>query len=69
MQAVIYFVSFFLAPFGLGYVFKYLKSGGKIERRVGYIALALTILAIVIELWVGGAFFNAQVQALHELGL
>lgn len=68
-QVVIYFVSFFLAPFGLGYVFKYLKSGGKTERMIGYVALSLTIIAIGVELWVGVGFFNAQVQALHDLGL
>lgn len=66
-QIVVYLVSFFLAPFGLGYVFKYLRRESKLEKRVGYIALTLTILAIILELWVGKAFIDAQTKVFREL--
>lgn len=66
-QIVIYCVSFFLAPFGLGYVFKYLRRESKEEKRVGYIALSLTILAILLELWVGKMFIDAQTKIYREL--
>jgi hypothetical protein len=64
-QAFIYLISFFLAPFGLGYAFKYLRQPSYEERRVGIIAIALTILAIIIMIWLTGAFTTYEYQSIN----
>ena len=45
-QLVIYSVSFFLPPFGLGYAFKYLRQDDRKARIIGIISIILTILSI-----------------------
>lgn len=47
-QIVVYLVSFFLAPFGLGYAFKYLRQPGRKSRIIGIISIILTITAIIL---------------------
>ena len=57
-QALIYCVSFFLAPFGLGYAFKYLKQRDPKTRAIGIVALVLTILAIVSVVFISKTFMD-----------
>lgn len=64
-QILVYTVSFFLAPFGLGYVFKYLKQDDIKSKIVGYVALALTILAIGLTLWYGNKVIRSTYQSLN----
>lgn len=45
-QLLIYVVSFFLAPFGLAWGLRYIKSNDKKARIVGFISIVLTVLAI-----------------------
>jgi hypothetical protein len=47
-QILIYFVSFFLAPLGLGWGLKYIKYKDNKVKIVGIISIILTILAIVL---------------------
>ncbi|MDO8609617.1 MAG: hypothetical protein Q7R95_03640 [bacterium] len=47
-QIMIYAVSFFLAPLGLGWGLKYIKSKDQKIRLVGIISIALTIIAILM---------------------
>ena len=68
-QIMIYSVSFFLAPFGLAFVIKYLKNGGKEERKIGYIAFAITVFAVGTMIFVGSSFINYQMNLLDGLGL
>ena len=68
-QIMIYAVSFLLSPFGLYFVFKYLRRDGRKERLVGFIALALTIAAIGVMLWAGSAFMQYEMRMIRELGL
>lgn len=57
-QIVVYLVSFFLAPFGLGYAFKYLKQPNAKARMIGIVALILTILAIVLMVVIVKTFYG-----------
>ncbi|MBI5306459.1 zinc ribbon domain-containing protein [Candidatus Wolfebacteria bacterium] len=57
-QIFIYCVSFFLAPFGLGYAFKYFGQPDKKSRIIGIVALALTIIAIALMIFVSKAFMD-----------
>ncbi|MDO8515128.1 MAG: zinc ribbon domain-containing protein [bacterium] len=50
-QLTIYTISFFLPPFGLWWSFKYLKQQGEIYKKIGWISIALTILAIILNLY------------------
>ena len=68
-QIMIYGVSFFLAPFGLGFVIKYLKNGGKEERKIGYIALSITAVAVGVMIFTGLSSIKYQMNLLDNLGL
>jgi hypothetical protein len=63
-QAVIYLVSFFLAPFGLGYAYKYLKSPDPAARRIGIIVIVITVIAIAIMIWATKAFTEWETHLL-----
>ena len=65
-QIMIYGVSFFLAPFGLAFVIKYLRDGGKKERKIGYIALVITVFAVGTMLFMGLIFINYQAKLLNS---
>lgn len=58
-QILIYCVSFFLAPFGLGYAFKYLKQRDAKTRTIGIVSLALTIIAIVSVILISKSFMDS----------
>ncbi|MBI5913530.1 hypothetical protein HY839_03795 [Candidatus Azambacteria bacterium] len=58
-QIFIYLVSFFLAPFGLGYAFIYLKQPDAKARTIGAVSLALTACAIVAVIWIATAFMKS----------
>lgn len=66
-QALIYFISFFLAPFGLGYAFKYLKQSDPKARKIGIISLVLTILAISLIIWILKEFMSSYYNSLNTL--
>lgn len=66
-QILIYLVSFFLAPFGLGYVFTYLKQPDKKTRRIGIAALVLTILAIVSTIFLAKGFLEFEYGMINSL--
>lgn len=55
-QIMMYSVSFFLAPLGLGWGIKYAKSTDPEAKRVGYVIIGLTVFAVIFLLVsVGGA--------------
>ena len=47
-QLLIYAISFFLPPFGLGYAFKYFKQSETKGRLIGVISIVLTIISIIL---------------------
>jgi len=50
-QFGVYFTSFFFPPFGLIPAVKYLRQEGTAAKTIGMIALALTILSLVIAIY------------------
>ena len=64
-QALIYFVSFFLAPFGLGYAFKYLKQSDKKSKMIGMISLVLTFFAIITVISIVKEYVRQTYDALN----
>ena len=68
-QTFVYFVAFFLAPFGLGYAYKYLKNPDPKARRVGIVVIILTVLSVLLMLWIGSAFARWEGQLLNNLQL
>jgi|SRR5579872_3619517 len=57
-QIWIYFVSLALPPFGFIWTWKYLKSGTPQQKRVGWIALILTVISIILTVWVTVGFLQ-----------
>lgn len=66
-QILIYSVSFFLAPFGLGYAFSYLKSPDKKAKTIGMIALILTGVSIVAVILTANAFLQQEYSAINSI--
>ena len=66
-KTYIYLFSFFLAPLGLGYAYKYLKQKDPKIKKVGYIVIAITILAIILMVWFTSAFTSWELRTLNEL--
>ncbi|MFA6364861.1 MAG: zinc ribbon domain-containing protein [Candidatus Paceibacterota bacterium] len=67
-QVRIYLVSFFLAPFGIGYAIKYLKQREEKPKIIGVVALLLTILAILTVVYITQKVFE-QYSQLDLIGL
>jgi TRAP-type C4-dicarboxylate transport system permease small subunit len=66
-QILIYLISFFLAPFGLWYAWKYLKQDNKKSKAIGYVAIALTVISIAITIGTMAALFNSLRQLFNLL--
>src|ERR1700694_865939 len=47
-QLMIYSISFFLAPLGIGWGIKYIRSRDKKAKIVGWIAIILTVVSIAL---------------------
>jgi hypothetical protein len=67
-QIIVYLISFFLAPFGFWYAWKYLKQDDPISKRIGAVAIALTIVAIALAIWTTAGLFHSVNQYLNSLG-
>jgi len=65
---IVYLISFFLAPFGLGYAYSYLKKTDPKARRVGIIVIVLTVVAVVLMIWISGVFTHWEYQSINSLG-
>lgn len=69
-QILIYLVSFFLPPFGLGWGFKYLKSKDEKAQKIGLIAILLTIISLILTFWITKNFVNNITKSINsELNL
>ena len=66
MQMWIYFVSFFLPPFGLGLTIKYLKAKDDKVRIVGFISLGLTIVALILAIILSLSFLKTVNQLIPK---
>ena len=68
-QVVVYFVSLFLPPFGLWYVWKYLKQKDGKFKKIGIVALILTIISIIITIWFTGKLVDSINQELNSVNI
>jgi len=66
-QILVYFVSFFLAPFGLGYAFKYLKQSDKKSKIIGIISLILTFFAIITVIVIARKYLEQEYGFLNSI--
>jgi hypothetical protein len=66
-QTVVYLVSFFLAPLGLWYAWKYLKQEDNKSRAIGVVAIVLTVISVAITVWTTARLFNSASQLLKSL--
>lgn len=64
-QLLLYFVSLFLPPFGLGLTLRYLRYPTPTSHRVGFVSLALTLIGLAGAVWLSLKLYsdlNAQVN-------
>lgn len=66
-QIIIYFVSFFLTPLGLGWGLKYVRSTDKKVKAIGIISIILTVLSIFLISMVFKNFIDQYSKALNNL--
>ncbi|HUD09536.1 MAG TPA: zinc ribbon domain-containing protein [Patescibacteria group bacterium] len=65
-QIGVYLLSIFLPPLGLWPGIRYLLSKNQKTKKVGAIAIFLTILSTIITLWISVAMFNNLSQSLSS---
>jgi len=68
-QILIYLVSFFLAPLGLGWGVKYIRSKDSKVKAIGVVAILLTVLAIIIMFVLFKSVADQYVKTLNNLGI
>jgi uncharacterized membrane protein YvbJ len=68
-QAYVYFVSLFLPPFGLYYVWKYLKQKDAKSKKIGYAALILTAISVIVTIWFTERLTSSINQALNSFNI
>ena len=66
-QILIYLVSFFLAPLGLGWGLKYIRSKDSKIKTIGIISIVLTILSLVLIVVVFKNFIDQYAKILNNL--
>lgn len=64
-KVYIYLFSFFLAPLGLGYAYKYWKQGTQEARKVSITIIVLTIVAFFIMIFATSAFTQWELSYLN----
>lgn len=62
-QIVVYIISILLPPFGFWYAWKYLRQGDRKSKIIGWVAIVLTIVSIIANVWVMASYFS-QFQSL-----
>ena len=75
----IYLASFFLSPFGLIWFFKYFRDENPENKKVGYAALVITLLPLILTMIIGARYiksfstiintYETNLDAYSELGL
>ena len=66
-QIIIYLVSFFLTPLGLGWGLKYVRSTDKKVKTIGIISIVLTVLSIILISMVFKSFIDQYSKVLNNL--
>lgn len=66
-QILIYFVSFFLAPLGLGWGLKYIRHSDPRIRTIGIISIILTVFSIILMISSFKYFMDEYSKTLNGL--
>ncbi len=66
-QILIYFVSFFLTPLGLGWGLKYVKSTDKQVKTIGIISITLTVLSIILISMAFKGFIDQYIKLINNI--
>lgn len=66
-QILIYFVSFFLSPLGLGWGLRYVRSKDSKIKTIGLISIVLTVLSIILMVGVLKSFTDQYTKILNNL--
>ena len=66
-QILIYSVSFFLPPLGLGWGLKYIRSKDSKIKIIGIISIVLTVLSIILTIGVFKNFIDQYSKILNNL--
>ncbi|MGD0073964.1 MAG: hypothetical protein ABSD31_06435 [Candidatus Binataceae bacterium] len=66
-QIKVYAVCVLLPPFGLIYVLRYLKQPDEKSRRIGWIALILTIVMTIATLWLAVVAMDSFNQLVNSM--
>jgi len=65
-QIVIYLISFFLAPLGLCFAWKYCKQDDRKSKNIGIAAIALTIVSLAMAIWTAAGLLDSVSQLLKS---
>lgn len=65
-QTFIYLGSLLLPPLGLVWGFKYLKQKDPAVKRVGYLAILLTVISLVLTVWLSFKLVNTLNQSFNN---
>jgi hypothetical protein len=65
-QIYVYLLSALLPPLGLWPAVKYLKQKDNKSKMIGYIAVALTVISVVISLWWYFNFIKTATQQINQ---
>lgn len=76
-ELFIYILCFIFMPFGMYWFFKYFRNPDGAKKRVAYVSLIITLIAIIATFWVTynyiqsikGYMNTSQYQQFSELGL
>lgn len=66
-QIGIYALAILLPPLGLWPGIKYLSKTGKQAKKVGIIAIVLTLLSSVLTIWLTFQLFNSYISQMNDL--
>lgn len=74
-QIFVYTISFFLPPFGLIPAIAYFRQKDSESKKIGFIAVTLTVISILLSLWLVTKFIkqfnqelNSQIKLYNEIG-
>ncbi len=68
-QIIMYTISVLLPPFGFWYGWKFIRQSGKKEKIIGWIAISLTIISIIINVWVMVGYLEQFKQSLGVIDI
>jgi len=66
-QILIYFVSFFLSPLGLGWGLKYVRFKDKKIKTIGIFSIVLTVLSIILMISAFKNFIDQYAKLLNNI--